>query len=136
MALSAKHLKEDLVRTLFLAILLTSASALAVTTDNASLSGKWKVHSDIMGNESDVDCTFTQKDNDLSGTCATESGDQPLAGKLDGPKITWSYNSEYQGSALTVKYNGTLDSAATKLSGTVSVDPFGVDGDFTAAPTK
>jgi hypothetical protein len=124
------------MRTLLLAILLTSASAWAAPVDNASLSGKWKVHSDIMGNESDIECTFTQKDNDLGGTCATDSGDQPLAGKIDGPKITWSYNSEYQGSPLTVKYKGTLDSAAAKLSGTVSVDPFGVDGDFTGAPTK
>ena len=124
------------MRTLFLAILLTSASAWAAPADNASLSGKWKVHSNIMGNESDVECTFTQKDNDLGGTCATESGDQPLAGKIDGQKITWSYNSEYQGTPLTVKYNGTLDAAAAKLSGTVSVDPFAVDGDFTAAPTK
>jgi hypothetical protein len=124
------------MRTLFLAILLASTSAWAAPADNASLSGKWKLHSDIMGNESDIECTFTQKESDLGGTCATESGDQPLAGKIDGPKITWSYNAEYQGTALTVKYKGTLDSAATKLSGTVSVDPFGVDGDFTAAPTK
>jgi hypothetical protein len=124
------------MKTLFLAILLTSASAWAAPADNASLSGKWKVHSNIMDNESDIECTFTQKDNDLGGTCATDSGDQPLTGKIDGPKITWSYKSEYQGTPLTVKYKGTLDSAATKLSGTVSVDPFGVDGDFTGAPTK
>ena len=124
------------MRTLFLSILLASASALAVPADNVSLSGKWEVHSNVAGNESDVECTFIQKDNDLGGSCATDNGDKPLTGKVNGPKITWSYDSEYEGTPLTVKYSGTIDSAAAKLSGSVSVEQFGVDGDFTAALSK
>jgi hypothetical protein len=124
------------MRTLFLSILLASASALAVPADNVSLSGKWEVHSNVAGNESDVECTFIQKDNDLGGSCATDNGDKPLTGKVDGAKITWSYDSEYEGTPLTVKYSGTIDSAAAKLSGSVSVEQFGVDGDFTAALSK
>ena len=124
------------MRTLFLSILLASASALAVPADNVSLSGKWEVHSNVAGNESDVECTFIQKDNDLGGSCATDNGDKPLTGKVNGPKITWSYDSEYEGTPLTVKYSGTIDSAAAKLSGSVSVEQFGIDGDFTAALSK
>jgi hypothetical protein len=90
----------------------------------------------VAGNESDVECTFIQKDNALGGSCATDHGDKPLTGKVDGPKITWSYDSEYEGTPLTVKYSGTIDSAAAKLSGSVSVEQFGVDGDFTAALSK
>ena len=56
--------------------------------------------------------------------------------KWNGTKITWSYDSEYEGTPLTVKYSGTIDSAAAKLSGAVSVEQFGVDGDFTAAVSK
>jgi hypothetical protein len=124
------------MRTLFLSILLASASALAVRADDVSLSGKWEVHSKVAGNESDVACTFTQKDNDLVGSCATDHGDKPLTGKVNGTKITWSYDSEYEGTPLTVKYSGTIDSVAAKLSGAVSVEQFGVDGDFTAALSK
>jgi hypothetical protein len=136
-ALSAISLKkgEDM-RTLFLSILLASVSALAVRADNVSLSGKWKIHINVQGNESDAVCGFTQKDDGLSGSCATENGEKPLAGKVDGQKITWSYDSEYEGSPLTVKFSGTLDSAATKLAGSVSVEQFGVDGDFTGVPSK
>ena len=64
------------------------------------------------------------------------NGDRPLAGKVDGQKIAWSYDSEYEGSPLTVKFSGTIDSAATKLAGSVSVEQFGVDGDFTGVPSK
>ncbi len=124
------------MRTLLVSILMASASVLAVRADNVSLSGKWEVHSNVAGNESDVECTFIQKDNDLGGNCATDHGDRPLTGKVDGTKITWSYDSEYEGTPLTVKYSGTIDSAAAKLSGAVSVEQFGVDGDFTAAVSK
>lgn len=124
------------MRTLFLSILLAYASVLAVRADNVSLNGKWEVHSNVAGNESNVECTFTQKDNDLGGSCATDNGDRPVTGKVNGTKITWSYDSEYEGTPLTVKYSGTIDSAASKLSGSVSVEQFGVDGDFTAALSK
>jgi hypothetical protein len=124
------------MRTLFLSVLLASASALAVRADNVSLSGKWTIHLNVQGNESKAECAFIQKDNELSGSCATENGDKPLAGKVDGQKITWSYDSEYEGTPLTVKFSGTIDSAATKLVGSVSVEPFGVDGDFTGVPSK
>jgi hypothetical protein len=124
------------MRTMFLSILLASASAFAVAADNVSLNGKWAVHSNIAGNESDVDCTFTQKDNDLSGSCASDQGDKSLTGKVDGRKIAWSYKSEYNGTPLTVKYSGIIDPATNKLSGTVTVDEFGVDGDFTGVPSK
>ena len=124
------------MRTLFLTILLASASAWAASAGNESLSGKWKIHSNVAGNESDAQCTFTQKDDALSGSCATDSGDKPLSGQVDGQKITWSYDSEYDGTPLTVKFSGTIDSAAPKLSGSVSVEQFGVDGDFTGIPSK
>jgi hypothetical protein len=128
--------KGEDMRTLFLSILLASASALAVRADNVSLSGKWKIHINVQGNESDAVCGFTQKDDGLSGSCATENGEKPLAGKVDGQKITWSYDSEYEGTPLTVKFSGTIDSAATKLAGSVSVEQFGADGDFTGVPSK
>ena len=74
------------MRRLLLSMLLASAASVSLAADNASLSGKWKVHSNVAGNESDLECTFTQKDNDLSGTCTTDGGDKNLTGKVDGTK--------------------------------------------------
>lgn len=123
------------MRSLILAALLASAAVTCMAADNASLTGKWKIHQSVMGNDSDSDCTFTQKDNDLTGSCTADQGSGKIIGKIDGTKVSWSYETEYNGSPLTVKFTGALDSAG-KIAGTVSVEQFGVDGDFTATPVK
>jgi hypothetical protein len=120
------------VKKIAILLLCVSAFAIASAQDTSSFAGKWKVHSSIAGNDSDMVCTFTLTDNDLAGTCKGDQSDLKITGKVDGKKVTWSYNSDYNGTALTVKYDGTLD--AGKITGSVSVDPFGVGGDFTATP--
>ena len=112
------------------------ASATALAADASSLNGKWNLHLNIAGNESDTMCMFTQKDDALTGSCTSAGVEHPLIGKVEGKIFTWSYPSEYQGAPLTVKYKGTLDETATKLKGTVVVDEFGVDGDFTGEFSK
>ncbi len=124
------NLDGDYLRTLFLSILLASSAAFSLAADNASLSGKWKIHSNTMGNEKDIECTFVQTGNDLSGSCTTDDGNAIATGKVDGKKVTWSYKASYDGSPLTVQFAGTIDSA--KISGSMTVPEFGVDGDFTA----
>jgi hypothetical protein len=116
-------------------LLLVSAITLATAADNASVSGKWQVHSSIAGTESDSTCTFTQKDNDLTGTCTGDQGSKDLTGKVDGKKITWSYKGEYQGTPLTVQFEGTL-SADDQMAGSTTVPEFSVSGDFTATKAK
>jgi hypothetical protein len=124
------------MRLLFLSVLLAAAAVASVRAADTPITGKWQVHVSIAGNESDAECAFTQKDNDLTGSCKTSQGESKAVGKVDGKKISWSYDSEYTGSPLTVKYDGTLDSAAAKITGTVRVEQFGVDGEFTATLTK
>jgi hypothetical protein len=124
------------MRILLLSALLASAAVASMAADNASLNGKWMIHNNVMGNESDMSCTFTQKDNDLSGTCTSDTGEGKVTGKITGAKITWSYVSEYNGSPLTTTYIGTQDSATGKITGTMTVEQFGVDGDFTAVKAK
>ena len=121
---------------MILSLVLASTSVLALAADNASVGGKWNVHNNIAGNESDTVCTLTQTGADLTGTCKSENGEGKATGKVEGTKITWSYDSEYNGTPLTVKYSGTFDSAASKITGTVTVEQFGVDGDFTATAAK
>jgi len=116
-----------------LSLLLMSSLAFA-QTETASVAGTWKIHSTVAGNESDSTCTFVQKDSELTGTCKSEQGESKLSGKVEGKKVSWSYNADYNGTALTIKYSGTV--AGDKMSGDESVDPFGVSGDFTATLSK
>jgi hypothetical protein len=114
--------------------LLLLLAPLAVSKDADPLSGKWTVTSSIAGNESKLDCTFTQTKSDLTGSCAGEQGAVKITGKVDGSKVSWSYASDYNGTALTITYKGKLD--AGKITGETTVDPFGVSGEFTATPVK
>ena len=113
-------------------MMLASASAFAAPAIN----GQWKIHNSIAGNESDQICTLTLTDATLSGSCKTEQGDAKVTGSLKDNKLSWQYNSDYNGSPLTLNYTATLGDTADKIAGTVEVDPFGVSGDFTATPVK
>ncbi len=115
-------------------ILLIASSAFAAGTP--ALSGKWAVHNNIAGNESDQACTFSVADNKISGSCKSlEDKDLPVTGTVDGNKVTWQFKSDYNGTELTMVYAATLDDSG-KISGSVEVQPFGVTGDFSASPSK
>ncbi len=124
------------MKVIALPLLLFSATVLAqAPASDAGLSGKWKIHQSIAGNDSDSECTFTQKDNDLSGTQEPIRATlRNLPGRSMWKKVSLSYKSEYNGSPLTMNYSGTLDSG--KITGDVEVDPFNVTGDFTATQAK
>jgi opacity protein-like surface antigen len=123
-------------KTLLLSLLLASASATALAADTPAISGKWKIHIDVQGNESDVTCDFNQKEADLTGNCTTDKGEKPMTGKVDGKTIKFQYDSEYEGTPYTAKFSGALDPAGAKFAGTIVIDAFGADGDFTGIPTK
>ena len=138
-AMVPKHTKNEVsqMKTLLLSALLVSSALPALAADNPSLTGKWKIHTSVAGNESDHECTLTQTDDAISGTCTSgEMKEVQVTGKVDGTKANWSYESEYDGSPITVKYSAKLNVIDGKFAGTVYVDPYGVDGDFTAAAEK
>jgi hypothetical protein len=123
------------MKSLFLALVVASASASATAADAPTFNGKWQLHQNIADNESDQACTFTQKDNDLTGSCSSDKGSVNITGKVDDKKVTWVYKSEYNGSPITLTYKGTLDSS-DRIAGTVSVEEYSVDGEFTATRAK
>lgn len=110
-------------------------STVAVQAQPASVSGTWTVSNNISGSQSEQTCSFTQKDTELSGTCKGERGSVSITGKIDGKKVAWQYDTEYEGQKLTPVYTGTLESAE-KIVGNVDVQGMGVSGDFTATKTK
>lgn len=113
--------------------LLFASSAFAAGA--SGLTGQWTVHNSIAGNESDQECKFVQAEDKLTGSCKTADKEVQITGSLDGKKLTWKYESDYNGSPLTLIYTATLDESE-KISGSVEVQPFGVTGDFTATPLK
>jgi hypothetical protein len=114
-------------------VLLFAASAFAAAPN---LTGTWTVHNSVAGNESDQECKFVMADNNLTGSCKSqEDKDLPVTGTLDGNKLTFKYDSDYNGTPLTMTYTATLDDSG-KIAGTLEVQPFGVTGDFTAMPKE
>jgi hypothetical protein len=113
--------------------ILTATSALAAGAPN--LTGQWSIHNSIAGNESDQECKFVQTETTLTGTCKGTDKELQITGSIDGNKVTWKYDSDYNGTPLTLTYKGTIDDAG-KITGSVDVDPFSVTGDFTAIPSK
>ena len=123
------------MKTLVLTVLLGSSAMIAAAADNAALSGQWKVHSSIAGYDNDQTCTITQKGNEVSGSCTSDQGTVQIVGKVDEKKVSWLYKSEYNGSPLTVSFKGTLNSEA-KITGSVTAEEYGVEGEFTATLAK
>ncbi|MGA9068810.1 MAG: hypothetical protein WB424_01060 [Terracidiphilus sp.] len=114
-------------------LLLASATALAATIPN--LTGSWTVHNSIAGNESEMECKFVQTEAKLTGSCKGQDKEVQITGSIDGNKLTWKYDSDFNGTPITLTYVATLDDSG-KIAGSVNVDPFGVSGDFTAVPSK
>ena len=62
-------------------ILLAWRSMAVKAADDGTLSGNWKIHSIMMGNEADINCTFTQNGDNPGGTCTTtKQGDKKISG--------------------------------------------------------
>jgi len=115
-----------------LALVLTFSTLPALWQSN-SISGDWRVSGDIMGNPVDQVCAFTQDGKKLTGSCKSGDASKPVevTGEVNEKKVTWKFDSQYHGEALTLIFTGALD-AASQLQGTIYVQPYGVEGAFSA----
>lgn len=118
---------------MFLTLAIVSTAALQAQP--TAVGGTWTVRADISGNQSESTCTFTQKESDLTGSCAGERGTVMITGKVDGKTVNWQFDTQYEGQTLTVYYSGTSQSA-DKITGTINVQPMNVSGEFTATKAK
>jgi hypothetical protein len=117
---------------LLIAMFVTVAVDVAAA-DAPSLAGKWKVHISIAGNEADLDCTFSQKEGQLTGSCTSEQASGPIKGSVDGNKAKWTMQNEKNNTAI--EYEGAVGSDG-KITGKNNVPQYGVGGEFTAARVK
>ncbi len=123
------------MRLFLLSSLAVLSAGLTFAAEASPFDGKWQVYTSIAGNDNEMTCTITVTDKVLSGKCASERGEIVITGKVDGNKASWSYKTDYQGSPLTVVYDGTLN-PATGIQGGVNVAEFGVTGEFSAKQAK
>lgn len=122
------------LKTLTLVLALSTLSAFAQGGGGNSVAGTWKVTGDVSGNPVDQVCTFTQDSKKLTGSCKSAGADKPteFTGEMNDKKVTWQYETDYQGQKLTVAFTGALDAAGSQLKGDIDVQPVGVSGTFTA----
>ena len=108
------------------------ASLHAASAD--SVSGKWHVKGDVVGNPLDLTCEIAQSGTKITGVCSNDQGGpaQPITGEVKGDSVTFSHGGDYQGTALTIVYSAKH--TANKLEGTINVKPFDAAGTFTAEP--
>lgn len=109
-------------------------SAAPVLAQSDTVAGTWKVNGDVMGHPVDAVCTFTQDGKKLAGSCMPAGAEKAseATGEMDGKKVTWKFDSDYQGQKITISFTGALDASA-QIKGDIDVQPFGVGGTFSAA---
>ena len=111
----------------------TGIAASTASGPTASLAGSWHVHTTFSCSYYESDCTITQTDKTIGGTCKSDNGEVKIAGSVDGNKATWKFDSDYQGTPINLTYTGAFDDKG-KFTGTVDVQPFDVSGDFLMTP--
>ncbi len=96
------------------------------------LSGVWAVNGDVEDNSVSPTCTFTQKDQSISGTCKID-GEHVVDAKgvVKGKELTWAYSMDYEGTMYKLTFSGLIGEDKL-MQGTISVEPSGVSGEFTA----
>lgn len=125
-------MKKLLLPSLVLFAASVVAPAFGATTN---IAGQWKVHNSIAGNESDQDCTFAVAEKKITGSCKSQDRTVDVTGNIDGNKVSWKYEVDFNGSTLTLVYTATLGETE-KVAGEVEVQPMGIKGDFSASPAK
>jgi hypothetical protein len=115
-------------------MLIAGTLALAVPSFAAAadLSGTWKLDTKIQDAPSEIDCTFTQSGDALSGTC-NRAGDpaSPATGTVADKTAKWSYSIDFGGQKIAVDYTADITSDAA-MKGQWMVAGQGAT-DFTAA---
>jgi hypothetical protein len=100
----------------------------------ATFTGSWKIAGVVQGIPVNVTCAMVQgADLKVTGACVDDqSKSHPMTGIVKDQQISWNYASEYEGTPIVITWTGTMDAAGASMKGSIAVDPFGVDGDFTA----
>ena len=103
---------------LFAAAGMATATAVAVAPSaaiaaapTADISGTWTASFDSQVGTQTYTYTFTVAGGALTGHSKSNFGESNLTGTVDGDKVTFVENLNYQGTALAITYTGQIVSA-------------------------
>ena len=105
-----------------IALLLAAATAAATTVaaipsaaiaaaPTADIGGTWTASFDSQVGTQTYTYTFTVAGGTLTGHSKSNFGESDLHGTVDGDKVTFVENLDYQGTALAITYTGQIVSA-------------------------
>lgn len=119
--------------TLFILVL----TIVPVFAGDTPASGIWKISGNVAGNAVEATCTIKEENKKLSGSCLMNDGvESKITGTVKEKNVQWTFDRDFNGTAITLTFSGGLDDKASKITGKINVEPFGVDGDFTAQKEK
>jgi hypothetical protein len=97
--------------------------------------GTWKIDGKLQGTPVTMTCVLTEAEHKLAGTC-TGAGEartpRALTGTATVKGVGWRFEDQFQGQPIAFSMNATMAADGTKMNGTMSVAPMGVDGTFIA----
>jgi len=108
---------------LFAAATMVAASAVAIVPSaaiaaapTADINGTWTTEFDSQVGKQTYTYTFKVEGGTLTGHSKSNLGESDLTGTVDGDKVTFVENLDYQGTPLAITYTGQIVSAvAVKL---------------------
>ncbi len=92
------------------AVALAPLAALAAAP-SADISGTWTTEFDSQVGKQTYTYTFKLEGEKLTGHAKSNLGEGPVQGTVDGDKVTFVENLDYQGQALAITYIGQIVSA-------------------------
>jgi hypothetical protein len=98
------------LRRLSLMMLAVAFLPLSVATaDSPSVAGTWTASFDTQIGKQDYTYTFSVKGSQLSGRAKSANGDTEITeGKVEGNKVSFVENLNFQGMPLRIVYTGTM----------------------------
>ena len=86
-------------------------SAAVAAAPSADISGTWTTEFDSQVGKQTYTYTFTVTGGTLTGHSKSNLGESDLHGTVDGDKVTFVENLNYQGQVLAITYTGQIASA-------------------------
>jgi hypothetical protein len=108
------------------------ASMTSAQTNKVDVTGVWVFTVESAAGKSNPTLTFKQDGEKLTGQYSSQlMGQADLTGTIKGQSIEFVVSANVQGTAIDLKYTGSVDSKDS-MKGTLSAGDFG-DGTFTGA---
>ena len=86
-------------------------SAVSAAAPSADINGTWHTEFDSQVGKQTYTYTLTVTGGTLTGHSKSNIGESDLHGTVDGDKVTFVENLDYQGTALAITYTGQIVSA-------------------------